>query len=121
MGKENLDVNSYNHSRGSKGSYSVNYKHQGRELLTHDEIRRLDNKNALLFVRGEYTILDAKYDLKGHPNIAFTEDGGSAPFNYAASQNAHEDMTYDAKHYEDYEILTAEDILGIDDNEIGGI
>lgn len=120
MGKENLDVNSHNHTKGSKGSYSVNAQHQGRELLTPDEVRRLDNKNALLFVRGEHPLLDAKYDLLKHPNIHFTEDGGAAPFDYAAAPNAHEDMRYDSERHKDYELLTAEDILGIDD-ENGGI
>lgn len=42
-----------------------------------DEVRMLDNANALLFIRGERPILDKKYDMMKHPNIKYTEDGGA--------------------------------------------
>ena len=46
--------------------------------MTPDEVRLLDNKNAVVFIRGERPVIDEKYDLMKHPNIAFTEDGGAA-------------------------------------------
>lgn len=58
MGKETLDTNTYGHSRGRSGSFSVNDQQTGRELLTPDEVRMLDNRKAILFVRGERPMLD---------------------------------------------------------------
>ena len=66
MGKETLDTNTYGHSRGRSGSFSVNDQQTGRELLTPDEVRMLDNRKAILFVRGERPMLDDKYDLMRH-------------------------------------------------------
>lgn len=70
------------------------------------------NQNALLFIRGERPILDAKYDLMKHPNIRYTEDGGAGPFNYAKAPLAHDDFTFDETRYDDYELLLDEDIIG---------
>ena len=75
-------------------------------------MRLLDNGKAILFIRGERPILDDKYDLMRHPNIRFTEDGGAAGFDYAQAPSAQEDMSFDPDRYEDYELLTAEDMLG---------
>ena len=63
MGKENLDLNTYGKSHGRNGSFSTNYQQTGRELLTPDEVRMLDNKYALLFIRGERPIKDFKYNI----------------------------------------------------------
>ena len=52
----------------------------GRELLTADEVRMLDNEKALLFIRGELPILDKKYDIKAHPNYKETPFGGGKPY-----------------------------------------
>ena len=48
--------------------------------MTPDEVRMLDNRYGILFIRGEYPVMDLKYDLMKHPKIAFTEDGGAEPF-----------------------------------------
>ena len=76
MGKETIDTNSYGKSLGRQGSYTTNYQLSGRELMTPDEVRMLDNRFALLFIRGEKPVLDLKYDLAKHPNIGRTPDGG---------------------------------------------
>ena len=102
MGKETLDTNTYGRSRGRSGSFSVNDQQTGRELLTPDEVRMLDNRKAILFVRGERPMLDDKYDLMRHPNIKLTEDGGAAPYDYTQAKDAQDDL---ALSPEDYEIL----------------
>ena len=112
LGKETIDTNTYGQTKGKSGSYSTNFKQSGRELLQPDEVRMLDNQNALLFIRGERPILDAKYDLMKHPNIRYTEDGGAGPFNYAKAPLAHDDFTFDETRYDDYELLLDEDIIG---------
>lgn len=112
LGKETIDTNTYGQTKGKSGSYSTNFRQSGRELLQPDEVRMLDNQNALLFIRGERPILDAKYDLMKHPNIRYTEDGGAGPFNYAKAPLAHDDFTFDETRYDDYELLLDEDIIG---------
>ena len=112
LGKETIDTNTYGQTKGKSGSYSTNFQQSGRELLQPDEVRMLDNQNALLLIRGERPILDAKYDLMKHPNIRYTEDGGAGPFNYAKAPLAHDDFTFDETRYNDYELLLDEDIIG---------
>lgn len=112
LGKETIDTNTYGQTKGKSGSYSTNFQQSGRELLQPDEVRMLDNQNALLFIRGERPILDAKYDLMKHPNIRYTEDGGAGSFNYAKAPLAHDDFTFDETRYDDYELLLDEDIIG---------
>lgn len=112
LGKETIDTNTYGQTKGKSGSYSTNFQQSGRELLQPDEVRMLDNQNALLFIRGERPILDAKYDLMKHPNIRYTEDGGAGPFNYAKAPLAYDDFMFDETRYDDYELLLDEDIIG---------
>ena len=80
LGKETIDTNTYGQSRGRNGSYSTNWQLSGRELLTPDEVRMLDNRYALLFIRGERPVQDDKYDILHHPNVALTTDGKAKPF-----------------------------------------
>lgn len=112
LGKETLDTNTYGQTKGRSGSYSVNYQQTGRELLTPDEIRLLDNRKAILFIRGERPIMDDKYDLKKHVNFRYTEDGGASPYDYAKTPLAHDDLKIDINRLDDYELLSTEDFLG---------
>ena len=82
LGKETIDTNTYGQSKGRSGTYSTNWQISGRELLMPDEVRLLDNRDALLFIRGERPVKDQKYDLLKHPNIAYTTDGGADPYRY---------------------------------------
>ncbi len=80
LGKETIDTNTFGKSTGRNGNYSTNYQITGRELLTPDEVRMLDNKFALLFIRGERPIKDFKFDILKHPNVSFTTDGKAEPY-----------------------------------------
>ena len=80
LGKSTIDTNTYGKSSGRSGNYSTNYQISGRELLTPDEVRMLDNRYALLFVRGERPVMDLKYDILKHPNVKLTADGGKPPY-----------------------------------------
>lgn len=82
LGKETIDTNTYGKSTGRSGNYSTNYQVGGRELLTPDEVRMLDNQYAILFVRGERPIMDFKYDIMKHPNVAMTVDGGAKAYEH---------------------------------------
>lgn len=119
-GKETIDTNTYGKSTGHSGSYSTNYQIAGRELMTPDEVRMLDNKYALLFIRGERPIIDLKYNTFKHPNIKLTEDGGYEPYLHGNTKNAVASISIDTnisdikgKEYTiigDYEILVDEEI-----------
>lgn len=74
-GKETIDTNTYGKSSGHSGNYSTNYQQTGRELLTADEVRMLENEKAILLIRGEKPVVDFKYDIMKHPNIKYTTDG----------------------------------------------
>ena len=82
LGKETLDTNTFGKSTGHHGNYSTNYQQTGRELLTADEVRMLDNRYALLFIRGERPVQDFKYDILRHPNVGGTTDGHGKPFDH---------------------------------------
>lgn len=77
LGKEPIDTRTSSQSKGRNGSFSQNFQQTGRELMTPDEVRRLDNKNAIVLIRGEKPVIDEKYDILKHPNIHRTEDGGA--------------------------------------------
>lgn len=82
LGKETIDTNTYGKSYGRNGNYSTNYQISGRELMTPDEVRMLDNRKSILFIRGEKPIIDDKYNIFKHPNFSLTEDGGAAPYQH---------------------------------------
>ena len=82
LGKETIDTNSYGQSKGRNGSYSTNWQLAGRELMTPNEVRMLDNRYALLFIRGERPVEDLKFDILKHPIIALTTDGGAEPYRH---------------------------------------
>ena len=122
MGKENLDLNTYGKSHGRNGSYSTNYQQTGRDLLTPDEVRMLDNKYAILFIRGERPIKDLKYDILKHPNVALTTDGSAKPYEHGKTNNSVGTISidYNLQNYnefismdnidEDYDIISSEDM-----------
>lgn len=70
-----------------------------------DEIRLLDNGKAILFVRGERPMMDSKYDLKHHPNVRYTEDGGAPPYDYTAARLVENDLSGSPENYELLDIL----------------
>ena len=80
LGKETIDTNTYGKSSGRNGNYSTNYQNTGRELMTPDEVRMLDNRYALLFIRGERPVMDLKYDILKHPDVRMTADGKMDPY-----------------------------------------
>ena len=80
LGKATIDTKTHGQTKGKSGSYSTNFQMSGRELLTPDEVRKLDNRYALLFIRGASPVMDEKYDLMHHPAISHCSLGGAAPY-----------------------------------------
>ena len=120
LGKATIDTNTYGKSTGHSGNYSTNYQNTGRELMTPDEVRMLDNRYAILFIRGERPILDEKFDILKHPNVGLTTDGNGKPYLHGAVDRAvasislgdslEGEFTDDSLEVEDYELLSDEDL-----------
>ena len=123
LGKSTLWLDTYGKSTGHSGSYSTNNQITGRELMTPDEVRMLDNNLALLFIRGEAPLMDEKYDLLKHPNIKYTTDGGAPVYAHGGTENAVADMVIgrltpgDLANIQEpetlYELLSDEDMENI--------
>lgn len=109
LGKETLDTNTFGKSTGHSGSYSTNFQQTGRELLTADEVRLLDNNDGLLFIRGERPIKDKKYNLLNHPNIKQTLDGGYPPYIHDQASHFIEDWQNILLTQNEYELLDEEE------------
>lgn len=110
LGKETLDTNTYGKSSGKSGSYSTNYQQAGRELLTADEVRLLNNDYALLFIRGELPIMDKKYDILKHPNVKYTKDGSGIAYSHNEISHTIDDWQNIMLSDEEYELLSEEDL-----------
>lgn len=106
LGKETIDTRTSSQSKGRNGSFSQNFQQTGRELMTPDEVRRLDNKNAIVLIRGEKPVIDEKYDILKHPNIHRTEDGGAPPYLHTPLRAfAADDISFCISDLNDIEIM----------------
>lgn len=110
LGKETLDTNTFGKSSGRSGNYSTNYQQTGRELLTADEIRLLDNDYGLLFIRGERPVFDKKYNILKHPNIEHTADGKASLYEHGKISHAIEDWQNILLSDDEYELYSEEDL-----------
>ena len=115
LGKETIDTNSYGRSDGMRGNFSTNYQVAGRELMTPDEVRMLDNKYAIVFIRGERPVLDYKYNIHSHPNVSLGADGGAGVYDHGEVNHPTDGLEiisiedFPGKRMEDFPLL--EDIF----------
>ncbi len=110
LGKETISMDSYTESKGRAGAYSKNTQLTGRNLMMPEEVRMLDNRFALLFIRGENAVMDEKYDLLKHPKIALTTDGGAQPYEHGLAPLAFDPDTITLDD-ESYVVLSSDEIL----------
>ena len=80
LGKGTIDKKSSGETKGRQGSSSRNYDVLGRELFTPDEVRKLDNKKCIIFIRGFDPIMDNKFIPFNHPMFNQTADGKGEPY-----------------------------------------
>jgi len=114
LGKQTIDTNTYGKSMGRNGSYSTNYQITGRELLDAAEVRMMDNRYALLFIRGEPPVMDEKYDILRHPNVKYTTDGAGNPYEHGGTENAIATLSLigiDAEHLPVMEFETNHELI----------
>ena len=114
LGKETIDTRTRGITKGQHGSSNTNYQNAGHELLTLDEVRLLDNSNALIFIRGERPLIDKKFDILSHPNIAKTADGKAVPYKHSKSEKyLQNDLSFTIK-----EDLSNIKLLEVDGNDV---
>ena len=120
LGKETIDTNTYGQSRGHNGNYSTNWQITGRELMTPDEVRMLDNQYALLFIRGERPVKDFKFDILKHPNVKLSKDGGAPGYKHGLDKYSVASIKFNEEAYKsDVTIETGEfDYVLLTDDEI---
>ena len=112
LGRETLATRTRGLTKGRNGSSTTNYQQTGRDLMTIDEVRKLDTNKAILFIRGENPVIDRKYNLKRHPNIKLTSDGKAKPYIHkpqGAPDYALPDLPYAFKSLDDYEFIDMEE------------
>ena len=106
LGKETINTRTHGQTKGRNGSWSTNMQQAGRELLMPDEVRAMDNANALLFIRGEPPVLDKKFNILKHPNLKLTEDGGAEPYiHHPGLTYAQEDLSLPFDGLDNIEII----------------
>lgn len=120
LGKETIDTNTYGQSYGRNGNYSTNWQITGRELMTPDEVRMLDNQYALLFIRGERPVKDFKFDILKHPNVKLSKDGGAPGYKHGLDKYSVASIKFNEESYNsDAKIETGEfDYVLLTDDEI---
>ena len=112
LGRETLATRTRGLTKGRNGSSTTNYQQTGRDLMTVDEVRKLDTNKAILFIRGEDPVIDRKYNLKRHPNIKLTSDGKAKPYIHkpqGVPDYALPDLPYAFKSLNDYEFINMEE------------
>lgn len=87
LGKATIDKRSSGETRGRQGSSSRNYDVLGREIMMPDEVRKMDNKKCLLFIRGFNPVLDDKYKTVGHPMFSQSADGNGNAYVHSSLED----------------------------------
>ena len=109
LGKETISTTSYNQSKGRSGSYSINHQQSGRDLMTPDEVRLLDNSKCISVHSwgtpgGGFEIQSAE----ASRTFATPRTAAQLPYDYTAADNALDDLPGAP---ENYELLDMDDFL----------
>jgi type IV secretion system protein VirD4 len=125
VGKTTIDHRSSSTTKGTQGSYSLQDQILGRELITADEVGRLNNDECILFIRGVKPFRSKKYNLKSHRNYKKTADFKDENYFDILEYNKNK-AEKDKKEIEDFNIedylidekdLETLEINGLFDNE----
>ena len=77
----------------------------------------LENQYAILFIRGERPILDYKYDILSHPNIALSADGEGEKYDHGKIESP--GFGVEIVDIADYPNLNLDEIPSIDEYYAG--
>ncbi|GAK31339.1 TraG family protein [Weissella oryzae SG25] len=94
-GKQTIQLRNHTMQNSNRGG-SENRQTQGRDLMTPDEIGRLQGDKALLFVSKEFVFEDSKYNVTDHKNAAQLADGpqDSNWYKYRRFKDETEELLY---------------------------
>lgn len=101
LGKETIDQQSINQTKGKQGSSSYNNAILGRELATIDELATMDNNDCIVMVRGLHPFMTAKFDITNHPRYDMLDEADKEHNTFFLEDN----------------ITTEEEIISIDLSE----
>lgn len=87
LGKETIDQQSINQTKGKQGSSSYNNAILGRELATIDELATMDNNDCIVMVRGLHPFLTAKFDITNHPRYNMLDETDKEHNTYYLEEN----------------------------------
>lgn len=73
-GRQTINARSKGQTYSKQGSSTENVQTIGRDLMTPDEIARIDIQEALVFVAKQNVFRDRKFDLLSHPNAQYLAD-----------------------------------------------
>ncbi|WP_324825138.1 VirD4-like conjugal transfer protein, CD1115 family [Sinanaerobacter sp. ZZT-01] len=82
LGKETIDVQTGNLTRGRHRSATQNYNKQARELMMPDEIGQMPDTDCFVLIKGVHPFYSQKYDLTKHPNYKLLYDEEEHPENF---------------------------------------
>lgn len=93
-GKQTISIRNSTEQNSRKSGGSISKQKQGRDLMTPDEISRLNGMECLLFISKEYVFKDQKYPLENHPNVHLLADKPGDPnwYNYKRYRNKVEEL-----------------------------
>lgn len=87
LGKETIDQQSINQTKGKQGSSSYNNAILGRELATIDELATMDNNDCIVMVRGLHPFMTAKFDITNHPRYDMLDEADKEHNTYYLEEN----------------------------------
>lgn len=76
LGKGTIDDFNTSRTRSQNDSFGQNYSKLGRELMTPDEIQKMDRNKEIVMITSLPPFMDNKYDITNHPNYQYH---GQAP------------------------------------------
>lgn len=76
LGKATIDDYNTSRTRSQSDSYGQNYSKLGRELMTPDELQKMDRSKAIVMITNLAPFMDNKYTLENHPMYKYH---GKAP------------------------------------------
>ncbi|MGG0284313.1 type IV secretory system conjugative DNA transfer family protein [Peribacillus butanolivorans] len=74
LGKETIDDYNESKTRSNNDSFGQNYSKLGRDLMTRDELLRMERDQCIVQIIGKRPFKDKKYDITKHPRYKYHSD-----------------------------------------------
>lgn len=120
LGKETIDTLNVNKTKGKEKSTSYNDGIMGRELMTQDELEKMENSECIVMVRGIPPFKTDKFDVVNHPRYEQLDEAakdGSNTFELKSMKTKSAEEIYhsgDPEPNRDYDLIANEEMLEIE-------